>query len=388
MCCQVMAQDTIDAMLPGKNYYYPQYWPWDDLQHATVGGVFPLSRNGEYGFLCETKDTLTIYGIAAAIKDGSITNTCLDTSYANSFEFLRIYEAVHTSGSDTLRCIDEVKVHLHSTPISYYANFNRHNPTSSVGIWPMYEQYFNAPVVVVDSFYLGMTMYIPMTPGTHVVYDYPPLRLGGTAATQDYKVICYMPTNPYYPGWSNGTLHFSLLLFPILTPEPSVVPGDTNIISSDTVIVGDTLFVTDSIVVWDTVVVNDTSINCDTLYSSDTTVICDTTVSIDTIVTLDTIVRVDTVLLNDTTLVIPERGLMGRLIGVMPNPATATAKVVSSFGVTMVEVFNTAGERIHTLRLPDAPLTATLDVRRWPRGTYIVRIHTPIGTTSRKLVVQ
>jgi hypothetical protein len=167
-----------------------------------------------------------------------------------------------------------------------------------------------------------------------------------------------------------------------------VVTGDTNIISSDTVIVGDTLFVTDSIVVWDTVVVNDTSINCDTLYSSDTTVICDTTVSIDTIVTLDTIVRVDTVLLNDTTLVIPERGLMGRLIGVIPNPATATAKVVSSFGVTMVEVFSMAGERIHTLRLPDAPLTATVDVRRWPRGSYIVRIHTPMGTTSRKLVVQ
>jgi hypothetical protein len=393
MCCQVTAQDTIDGRLRVENYFYPQYWPWKNIQNATVGVTIPLSSNGEFGLLYETTDTLTIYGIAAAIRDGSETHTCLDTSYANSFEFLRIYESIHASGSDTLRCIDQVKVHLHTTPIAYYANFNRINPTSPVGIWPMYEQYFNAPIVAVDSFYIGMTMYIPMSSGTQTIFACPPLLLGSTAATHDYRMIVHMPDNAYIPGWTTGSAP-SFLLFPILTPDSSVVPndtvivGDTNIVSSDTVIVGDTLIITDSIAVWDTLVVNDTTITCDTLYSSDTSVICDTMVSIDTIVTLDTIVRVDTVLLNDTILVIPERGLLGRMVGLMPNPATATAKVVSSFGVSTIEVFSMAGEHMLTLRLPDTPLSATLDVKALPRGSYIVRIHTPMGITSRKLILQ
>ncbi|MBR6291671.1 MAG: T9SS type A sorting domain-containing protein [Bacteroidales bacterium] len=54
----------------------------------------------------------------------------------------------------------------------------------------------------------------------------------------------------------------------------------------------------------------------------------------------------------------------------------------------MVEAFNMAGEKVHTLRLPDAPLTATLDVRRWPSGTYLLRIHTPQGIAVKKLVVR
>ena len=105
----------------------------------------------------------------------------------------------------------------------------------------------------------------------------------------------------------------------------------------------------------------------------------------DTIVYYDTIVHYDTIIY---TVGLQEHGLLGRLTGVMPNPATETAKVVSSFGLTMVEAFNMAGEKVHTLRLPDAPLTATLDVRRWPSGTYLLRIHTPQGTAVKKLVVR
>ena len=69
-----------------------------------------------------------------------------------------------------------------------------------------------------------------------------------------------------------------------------------------------------------------------------------------------------------------------------PNPATETAKVISSFGLTRIEAFNTAGDRIY-----DAPHTgysATLDVSRWPSGTYIIRLHTPVGTVPKRLVVQ
>ena len=89
----------------------------------------------------------------------------------------------------------------------------------------------------------------------------------------------------------------------------------------------------------------------------------------------------------DTTLSAGEPDMLRRYTAVTPNPATGRAKVVSSFGLTMVEAFNAAGEKVHELRLPDAPLTATLDVSRWPTGTYILRLHTPQGVAAKKLVV-
>ena len=90
---------------------------------------------------------------------------------------------------------------------------------------------------------------------------------------------------------------------------------------------------------------------------------------------------------NDTTLSAGEPDMLRRYTAVTPNPATGRAKVVSSFGLTLVEAFNAAGEKVHELRLPDAPLTATIDVSRWPSGTYILRLHTPQGIATKKLVV-
>ena len=56
--------------------------------------------------------------------------------------------------------------------------------------------------------------------------------------------------------------------------------------------------------------------------------------------------------------------------------------------VLLLEAFNAAGEKVHELRLPDMPLSATLDVSRWPSGTYILRLHTPQGVASKKLIVK
>ena len=71
---------------------------------------------------------------------------------------------------------------------------------------------------------------------------------------------------------------------------------------------------------------------------------------------------------------------------VQPNPATETAKVASSFGLTRIEAFNSAGDRVYDA--PHTGLTATLDVSRWPAGTYILRLHTPAGTVGKKLIVR
>ena len=94
------------------------------------------------------------------------------------------------------------------------------------------------------------------------------------------------------------------------------------------------------------------------------------------------------ILTPDTSVGIDTHNPLDRLTGVMPNPAAETAKVVSSFGISRIEVYNLAGERVHEQRVPDGSLSATLDLRRLPAGAYVLRIHTPQGVATKKLTVR
>ena len=109
----------------------------------------------------------------------------------------------------------------------------------------------------------------------------------------------------------------------------------------------------------------------------DTTVVNDTTVVIDTTV-IDT-THVDTVAIH-----MPE--FMGRYVSVSPNPATGSAEVLSSFGLRRVEVYSAAGLKVMDLKAEG--FKATLDVSKLPSGAYLLRIHTPQGMTTKKLVVR
>ena len=73
-------------------------------------------------------------------------------------------------------------------------------------------------------------------------------------------------------------------------------------------------------------------------------------------------------------------------VSITPNPATDEATVLSSFGIDEVDVFDMGGASV--LRQQASGLKARLDVKALPRGTYIVRIHTPLGVTARKLILQ
>ena len=81
-----------------------------------------------------------------------------------------------------------------------------------------------------------------------------------------------------------------------------------------------------------------------------------------------------------------QMNVLERYVSLQPNPASDEATVLSSFGMTGVEVFDMAGSRV--MEKDASGLTAKLDVATLPRGTYIVRIHTPMGTASRKLILK
>ena len=325
----VTAQDTI-LMLGPKSNYLNNYWCFlqgDTVKEQGLGGKF---ANRFYN-----KDTVTVYGIAVFLRN-------LDYNGDKPVMF-QLFKHTPTSFDPISEIIDlfatEPPTYYMQQDFVWYKNFLT---IIDQPVFPIHERYFHHPVTVVDSFYVGYEP--PQWPA--LIYG---IGIGGFTWYDTRRGVSYpIPQMAYL--W-NGTTEYEwyyyhrsgdvLFLYPILTPPDTIISG------------------TDSIMVGDTIVV------CDTL-----------------------IVDGDTIITYDTILSLPEAGLSGRLVGVMPNPAGETAKVVSSFGLTMVEAFSMAGERVCTLRLPDAPLTATLDVRRWPTDTYLLRIHTPQGVTTKKLTVR
>ena len=89
---------------------------------------------------------------------------------------------------------------------------------------------------------------------------------------------------------------------------------------------------------------------------------------------------------SDTTVAVTEAALLSRHVSVQPNPAVEGATVLSSFGLTRIEAYDPNGHRVADL--PASGLQATLDVASWPAATYLLRITTPMGTVTKKLIVR
>lgn len=85
------------------------------------------------------------------------------------------------------------------------------------------------------------------------------------------------------------------------------------------------------------------------------------------------------------TLAVTQADMVGRYVSVQPNPAMDEARVLSSFGLRGIEAYNAEGRLVS--KQEAAGLEATLDVKAWPRGTYILRILTPMGVVTKKLMV-
>ena len=342
-----VAQDTLlihPSDFP-SNYFKASFWQeYDSLGYYTAYSNSPTSDQEAYRMY--TTDTLTVYGLAVSLtthKDlrPDLYNsddfyystmdslTLKDTSYVDVYDYLRLYEA----DSSTLRPVGEdLKVHIHTTPVTYYLNtgLRRYSePEIMLPIIPMYERYFTEPVTIADSFYVGRLFhshrYAGISASGGPLYTTRPVLLSALSkGTHDAYVrivircdttVGHLHTyDPDYYVWVyRGGNEFCPLLFPILTPE------DTTSHSGG-----------------------------DTLSAGSAT-------------------------------------LTERLTGVMPNPATDKAKVVSSLGIKEVEVYNAAGDLV--IRQRADALSLTLDTRGWPAGTYVVRIATPAGIAVKKLVV-
>ena len=78
--------------------------------------------------------------------------------------------------------------------------------------------------------------------------------------------------------------------------------------------------------------------------------------------------------------------VVDRYTYLMPNPASETVTVISSFRIGDVEVYTLDGRSVMKQQV-DA-ISTTLDISTLAAGTYVVRIATNNGATTKKLVVK
>ena len=271
----------------------------------------------------------------------------------NVYEYLGLLKPV----ADTLQWVsDSLYVHLSDTPVSYYYDINlpavysyQNTPQA------VYERYFDSAVVMTDSFYVGITQlswtrefddslgrYVgPELQLPVLVTGYRPVTSsGGTVDVHGqvvHKVVWDNQVEYLYRSENSlgSPLYCYPFMFPILAPPDTTVVDTTSVDPIDTTIV-------------------------------------DTTI-------------VDTTIVDSTGIASPQ--LLERYINVVPNPAADKVQVLSSFGLREVEVYDAAGTRV-LLRRRLTGYTADLDVSALPAGAYLVRVTTPGGTVTKKLIVQ
>ncbi len=231
ICGQAPAQDTI-VMDSFPNKYMYVFLPDEDtlrLDELMISDYF-LEETERYF----TKDTLQIYGIAsfpAMFEDidadwASYADTTLDSMYY----FMKIYEAE----PDSLRTLGKVTVHLRDTPITYYMQVNKYDFNAHELMRPLavYEAYFDSPITVSDSFYIG--------------YGHQPYYLTGYGRYSTLYYICMQRLMRKNGVWNdvivyntykkpNGEWRYYtsfrdqiMMIFPILTPDTVDHPQDSN----------------------------------------------------------------------------------------------------------------------------------------------------------------
>ena len=335
------AQDTIWAY-PRSNYLYDCYI---NEKYSVGYGRAPIMGSNGGGVVAkrvnENQDTVRVVGIAAAMlskmdyasggrppEDSSSRwfmeyhYDTYDTTYNNCFEYLCLYEHV----GDSMRVIDSVMVHRQNDSPAYIARAlgdycMESYPHERETYFFLYEKYFESPITLTDSFYVGVTQH------THGGY----VDAGGGV-------------------WQYRTIPFHLLHL-MYYADPTAPRPEAK---------AHMMVRQDGSHRW-RFYCNGASIHQEGFYFIFPIVAADSgEVSIETV---------------------------ERMTDLYPNPAADRVTLASSFGISGVSVYNTAG----TLVLERQGLAGTmhtLDISALPTGAYLLHLRTPVGTAVKKLLVR
>lgn len=361
----VAAQVTLHANHLPENYYYTYWLEVDSTSQFVVSESAYVLSPKVHAKQFITKDSLQVWGVAASLEtltlfvvewdqygpDGewvhmvdsssyySTLNQMCDTSdYEEAYEFFGLYRRV----SDTLQLISpQLKVNIKTTPVTYYLDLGteelRYYPGRRTRPFPVYELYFEKPITIssFDTFYIGMTSRIYYRDdkcASNKFYTWPICwrtvvpRPGPTSCPDG---IAYYQSNPA-PGFWNfyPTSPWLYYIFPIM----------------------------------------------DTLHRND---YIDTTSHGNT----DTVSHG-----GDGNTVGIGNSPLESYISIQPNPAHDVVRVVSSVGMSEIEVIDMKGFRV--LKVSDCETEVSLDVKSLPKGVYVLRVQTPLGIVDKRLIVR
>ena len=330
----LQAQDTLYTRFLKRNYL-GQQWVIDTADH-----VYAHASHHYFCGNCKeiikhfySKDSIQIYGLAVSLHYRNLSGQVMDpTDTTNSFEYFSIYEpdsiAFH-SVSDSL-IFDRF-----NTPIEYYMDLRLRWPIDLPGWdylppYPFSEVYFDAPYTVQDTFLIGFTH----RSAKSFVRD--------TVTGQQYPLSRYpLETSSYF-----------------LNP---LIPDEYRETVTVTLVEGGHHWFTgrpaNVYMLYPILTPRDSTHNPqDTTHHS-----------------------------GGDSLGVGRVQTVERFVTLQPNPASDRVQVMSSIGLQHVEVYNSAGVKV--MDFPASGLSQTLPLDALPEDTYLVRVATPTGSVTKKLVV-
>ena len=335
-----MAQDTITHYYPDSSYFYND-WPSGDVL-PTPGAVAIAAVNSDLGgIILSTKDSITIYGIAICasteeeaymnVEDidpdnpASSPNYVYDRSLDSVYEYFSIYKA------DSIPTLvgQPLKLHIRDTPISYYWDLGfeyYHSGLDQIlpAIFPTYELYFQEGVTLSDTFYLVGT--------SHTLGDYYDSATGQYYANIRWRLSVIFLSNPL-----NNT-------HSIFYSEDSSFGGQFFGWHRD-----------NHLWPWTKMIFPILTPKNDTVQGGDT--------------------------ISSTT-----PTLLDRFVITRPNPASTSVQVVSSVGLSFIEVSDMNGREMFKAKVSGNDYS--VNVSEWGKGIYIFTIQTPMGIVKKKVIVQ
>ena len=334
------SQDTVQSPLR-DNYFLNAkpniegYWLWGWAPQWGDGCGITTKE-----MTTADKDSITIYGMAACLMTDYDEEVYLEGGiyteeewWANfwaqfrdtTFDECYEYLGIYLASGDSLVPQREVMVHREYDTVAYYVEMNRYFGPSVVSTYPMYEKYFDSSITVGGTFYVGTTQRSLLNTIGRQVIDHMGFALKCLSSTGLHE---YHVSKYCWPD--EGRVFWNW-------PLRQSNDGDYYLIFP--------------------------------------------------ILTPDPSNPVDTVGGNPgDTVGVAQADLLNRYVSVQPNPAVEEATVLSSFGLTRIEAYDPNGHRVADL--PATGLQATLDVASWPAATYLLRITTPMGTVTKKLIVR
>lgn len=328
----MQAQDTIHTRSLKRNYLAQQWWI------DTFECTYAYPSHNYYCRNCEkiikhfySKDSIMVYGLAVSLHYRQIDeeNILDPTDTLNSFEYFSFYE-LDSDSMDFHSVSDSLIFDRFRTPIEYYVDFGLRHPVASRGPldpYPFSEVYFDEAYKVQDTFLIGFT--------------HRSLREEEINYTDSVTGAWI-----WFARYPFETSSFVLQTYPPGDDWRETITITGGHISQDTGTKWATIRYAQPFMIY--------PILTPRPYQ-------DTTTGVDNIQTVE------------------------RFVALQPNPASERVQVVSNVGLNHVEVYNTAGVKV--MDLPASGLSLTLNIDALPEDTYLVRVATPVGNVTKKLVV-